>query len=200
MKIRNSLDIPDWMLRRMTAWCCAEVGLPARKLKLAVFRNSRSLWGGCARWWKGQISVCISGPTNFPHSCNSHEEGESFSDRIECLVAVTAHEAYHIAAHVGGERTRGYGTRHNRSGSSERTTCLEEMRVLRLFRANREQLLAEWGEAPEVAARPVIPIQEKRAAKARTDLDRWTRKLRLAQTKVRKLKARAAYYGRLHAV
>ena len=83
-------------------------------------------------------------------------------------------------------------------GSSEAITCREEMRILRLFRAAKETLLAEWNTPPVDAytARPVMSIQDKRASKARAQLAAWQRKLKLATTKVHKLKARVQYYER----
>ncbi len=126
-------------------------------------------------------------------------QGEVMFDRLEALVAVAAHEIYHLAAHFVEEhrqRTRGSG-RH--FASSERHTRVEEVRVLRLFRANREALVAEWNTAPASPAKPAVPVQERRAAKAANDLARWQRKFKLAQTKIRKLKVRVRYYERQQA-
>lgn len=195
MKIRNSTNYPDYMLRRMVGWCCQQIGMPVNSIALAVFRNSRSSWGGCARSWRKQISVCVHPSERiWPQSCSTHEPGEVFGSRVECLVAVTAHEAYHIAANLVDthkQRTRGKGLRYQ---SSERTTCKEEMRVLRLFRENCVVLLTEWLQPPMTDGEKVIT--DKRADKAKADLLRWQRKFKLAQTKVRKLKARVAYYER----
>jgi hypothetical protein len=194
MKLQNTTDWPDWFLRRMVAWCCRQIGMPQRTILGATFRNSRGAWGGAARTWLKRITVCVGPESRFPASCGTHEPGESFADRLECLVAVTAHEAYHVAAEWADEhRQRTRGKRH---GSSERRTCLEEMRILRLFRANREFLLADWSRAIERPAKPKASIQDKRAAKAQADLERWQRKLKLAQTKCRKLKQRVAYYDK----
>lgn len=193
MKIKNSTSWNDWMLRRMIKWCCSKLEMPLHSIKVCVFRNSRATWGGCARSWKKQITVCVTDKeSEFPASCSTHAAGEKFADRIECLVAVTAHELYHIAAHCVSEhrqRTRGYG---KGQGSSERVTCAEEMRVLNLFRQDRECLLTEWQIAPLI--NPKLSLTEKRAVKAKIDLARWTRKLKLAQTKVSKLKRRVKYY------
>lgn len=171
--------------------------MPLRACKLAVFRNSRSTWGGCARGWRGQISVCVTeNEAEFPARCDSHNNGapESFVDRVECLVAVTAHELYHVAAHAVAEhrqRTRGYG---KGRGSSERVTCGQEIRVLRLFREQRATLLPQWQLTPTREMKPQQSITDKRQAKAIADLARWMRKLKLAQTKIFKLKRRVKYY------
>ena len=171
--------------------------MPIRAVRLAVFRNSRSTWGGCARGWRGQISVCVTtNEAEFPANASTHGNGERFIDRMECLVAVTAHELYHVAAHCvtdHRQRTRGYGMG---QGSSERVTCAQEIRVLNLFRQSREPLLAEWNITPERAAKPQITIVDKRKAKAIADLEKWERKLKLAKTKVAKMKRRVKYYSR----
>lgn len=197
MKIRNSTDWPDYMLRRMTSWCCSQLPLPASKITIATFRNRRtSAWSGHACPWNGRIVVSVGPDGLFPRSCFTHEPGEHFADRMECLVAVTAHECFHVAAECREsehyQRTRGYGSGR---GSSESVTCREEMRILRLFRASRDALISEWTIAPQRQEQS-LPIQVKRMNKACDDLALWTRKLKLAQTKVRKLKTRVAYYAR----
>jgi hypothetical protein len=65
------------------------------------------------------------------------------------------------------------------------------------FRKARVELLAAWSTPlAERAAKPQPTAVERRAAKVTSDLDRWQRKLKLAQTKIRKLKQRAKYYER----
>lgn len=44
------------------------------------------------------------------------------------------------------------------------------------------------------AAQPRPSVREQRAAKAAAALERWQRKLKLAQTKVRQYKTRVSYY------
>ncbi len=161
----------------------------------AVFRNSRSAWGGAARDWRGQVTVCIGKPSQFPANCSTHEPGEQFADRVECLVAVTAHELYHLAAHSEPDhrqRTR----RRKEFASSERVTCRWEMKCLRAFRHSRELLMTDWSHEPARQAKPVLSIQDKRAAKAQAKLEQWQRKAKLAATKVRQYKKQVAYYDR----
>ena len=195
MKIKNSTKWSNEFLRRMTAWCCRELDIPVRLIKVAVFRNSRSMWGGLARGWKRQISVCVSPlESAFPAACPTHREGEKFVDRIECLVAVTAHEAYHIAAdrHPDHQqKTR----RRDDYGSSERITCNMQFKALNAFRANREALLAEWNVPVKEA--PKVSPQEQRAKEAERQLAAWKKKGKLATTKIRKYRTRVTYYNRV---
>lgn len=197
MKLKNTTDWTDHFLRRMVAWCCRQIDMPVRSIHSAVFRRSRAAWGGCARYSRRQISVCVGDARHFPANAGSHEKGEAFADRLECLVAVTAHEAYHIAAHAVDDHRQKTRRGTDRTASSERRTCLEEMRVLRVFRANRDALLAEWSVPPvKRESWPKASVQERRALKAANDLARWQRKLKLAQTKCRKLKQRVNYYDK----
>ena len=195
MKIKNSTAWSDEFLRRMTAWCCRELEIPVRLIKTGVFRNSRSTWGGLARGWRRQISVCVSPrDSDFPASCSTHRDDEKFVDRIECLVAVTAHEAYHIAAdrHPDHQqKTR----RRDDYGSSERITCNMQFKALNAFRANRKALLAEWNVPVKEA--PKVSPQVQRAKEAEDRLAAWQKKAKLAATKIRKYRARVTYYNRV---
>lgn len=193
MQLKNSTDFSDRFLRRMIAWCCRELETKVKTCCWkAVFRNSRSSWGGCARPWRKQITVCIGKSHQFPANCSTHRKGDVFADRLECLVAVTAHELYHVAAeHDPNHKanSRGYG---KGSGSSERLTCHYEAKVLDSFRANRESLVAVWSAEPVKVEKP--SVQEQRAAKVERQLANWQRKLKLAQTKVKQYKRKAKYY------
>lgn len=76
--------------------------------------------------------------------------------------------------------------------------CMEK------FRLNSAELLEEWGRVPpniiEIPNEPQVSVlQIKRAEKAQRDLERWLRKMKLAQTKVRKLRQRVNYYDKRQA-
>lgn len=191
MKIKNSTDWPVWFLRRMLSWCCKQLDMPAKDIRLAVFRNSRAAWGGSAYYWRGAITVCVGAASYFPSKGYKHGNGHqnTITDRLECLVWVTAHEAAHVAQKHTRSRQSGSG------GGSEISTEWHATPVLEQFRAMRDALLSKWNTPPAATLRPPQPnLLDRRAAKAKADLDKWTRKLKLAQTKVRKLKTRVRYY------
>ncbi|MCI0539593.1 MAG: hypothetical protein L0Z50_30655 [Verrucomicrobiales bacterium] len=193
MKIKNTTDWPTWFLRRMAGWCCRQLELPALTIKLATFRNSRSAWGGAAYYWKGKITVCVGEAGHFPTKGYLHGNGHQngIADRLECLVWVTAHEIAHCLQ--ADTKTRGGGG----GGGSEICTEWFAKPVLEKFRQCRDALLAEWNEPPAIPARSPKPtVKERRRAKSVNDLTKWQRKLKLAQTKVRKLKVRVRYYER----
>lgn len=200
MKIKSSLPFEDLFLRRMISWCCGVLEMPVKSVKLAVFRRSRSSWGGCARQWKNQITVCVGAASDFPCGCGTHRAGEVFRDQIECLVSVTAHELYHIAAGLRGsahfQSTRGYGR--TRGHSSEPVTCRMEMLALDRFREQREGLLEHWSKPVNRVKAPVKSVLDLRLDRARGNLATWERKLKLASTKVRKYRREVRRRERQH--
>jgi alkyl hydroperoxide reductase subunit AhpF len=189
MKIKNSTDWPVHFLRRMAGWCCRQVGLPASKLRQAEFRNRTTRSYSGHAYYGGRV-VCSIGPAHrFPLAPDTRDgmAGEIIADRVEALVAITAHEVEHIHQFRTGKMNK-------IAGRVEAHTRAVEVRVLRAFRAARETLLAEWSVEPVRIEKPKASIKERRASKAADDLARWQRKLKLAQTKVRKLKVRVRYY------
>lgn len=174
MKLRNTTDWSDTFLRRMTAWCCRQIGMPVRRVGRIQFRRKRVGYSGHC-WWRSRRIVC---------SCNN----------VSDLVAVTTHELFHQHAHDAGIATRRSG-----EGSSEPQTRWHEERAREAFHADEARLLAEWNAEPKRPAKPKPSVTEARAAKAVAALERWQRKLKLAQTKIRKLKARVRYYERRQA-
>jgi hypothetical protein len=197
MKLKNSTDWPDHFLRRMAAWCCRQSGLPVRKLRRAEFRNRLArAYSGHADW-SGRI-VCSIGPAERFPLREDHRDGmsnEVMADRTEALVAITAHEVEHICQYREGRDSKLTERRR-----SEPATRAHEVRVLRLFRANREALLAEWSAEP--AAKPAKPRptrQQINEANTRKLLAAWERKLKLAKTKVSTYRRKARYYDRVAA-
>jgi hypothetical protein len=195
MKLKNSTDFPDHFLRRLVSWCCRQSGLPARRLLRAEFRNRTQLYSGHA--YSSMRIVCSIGRFGFPTDPDNRPgmDGEIFADRIETLVAITAHEIEHCCQYAEGR-----GWKLKAVKGSERNTRVHEVRCLRLFRANRDALMAEWGETPPPRiAKPKPTRQELNEKRARAALARWETKLKTAQNKVRKLRAKSRYYDRMAA-
>jgi len=187
MTLKNSTTWPNWFLRRMISWCCQELELPVSKVKGTVFRNSRSSWSGCARYWRG-ITVCVGSADCFPRK---NRGGATINDRDEALVWVTAHELAHLLQHQANSHTRLRGG----WGGAESATDWHALPILAKFQAARNTLLAQWLTPPVARLRgPELTLTERRARKAVADLSRWQRRLKLAQTKVRKLRTRVNYY------
>lgn len=193
MKLKNTTDFPLWFLRRMTAWCCRQLGdLKLRDVASVTFRRSRGAYGGVARTHRRAITVCVGRPVEFPCESMTHRNGHSMklADRVEALVWVIAHELAHVMQALQRTGTRQQGGH----AGSEMATEWHAKPVVEAFRAQRAALLAAWEEPPAVALRPKPEPAQLRASKAEADLARWERKLKLAQTKVRKLRRRVLYY------
>lgn len=194
MKLRNSTSYQTWFLRRMVSWCCRELELPTSHVDAAQFTRCAGIFRGRA-WWYGQtrgrilVRICDDQPNDFPYTGrrNSRSPEYTLADRTEAIVKVTAHELAHLTL------------RHRNRASKEQNTDGLALAVLASFRKDRARLLAAWSEAPQEREKVIIPLADKRAAKVRADLDRWQRKAKLAQTKIRKLKRRMAYYERRQA-
>lgn len=204
MKLKNTTTYPDYMLRRMVSWCCRELRLPVRFIKKANFRNRNMtrFSGHAYHSRRGGSIVCSIGPERmFPWTDQGNSVGliragivRTLADRMECLINITAHELRHLLAEIEVERTR----RRSSVGSSEARTERDAQRVLDLFRANRDALLADW-QRPPARQRQTVTRQERNEAQARKKLVEWERKLALAKTKVRTYRTKVRYYDRVAA-
>lgn len=110
-------------------------------------------------------------------------------DRIEALVQVTAHELAHLARWGAGQ-TR------NREARVDAIA----LQLLDLFRANREDLLAEWSVPPKVRqAKQRLGVRERNELKARAKLAYWEKRLRSAKMKVSRYKRSVNRYDKIAA-
>lgn len=201
MKLKNSTDWSDHMLRRMVSWCCKELEMPVRMVTSAQFRQRQvKRFSGHAYHHngRGRIVVSVAPDGFYPWTDDGRSQGiigivRTMSDKTECLINITAHELRHVAAELDNERTR----RRPECGSSERLTEMAAQKILETFRSNRESLLAEWNQ-------PLIQREQKlrpdrvvlKLAQTQEMLNQWNRRLKLAQTKCRKYKIRMRYYER----
>lgn len=194
MKLRNSTDYPNYFLRRMVGWICRQVDYPASRVREAQFRNrTGSVYSGHA-YGSRRIVASVGPASMFPFGPDNRPglAGMVLADRMECLIAITAHELAHLHQYANRRTAK-------LKGRVEFDARWHEVKALDAFRASRERLLAEWSAEPERCAALSAPkptLTERRAAKAAADLARWQRKLKLAQTKVQQYKRRVAYYAK----
>lgn len=59
MKLKNTTDYPDYMLRRCVAWCCRQLGLPVKRVTLMIYRNRSHSYGGHCHVASGEITVSV---------------------------------------------------------------------------------------------------------------------------------------------
>lgn len=190
MTIKNTSHWPNHFVRRMLAWCMKQTEVRRCELYRATFRKRRRLYSGHA-WSSGRIvvSVALDGfpvvNRGYKRACMAADGTyDTFSDPLEALVSVTAHELGHI-----NHFRRGHFGRDSEARAEARARG-----VLRRFRECRDALEAEWAKAPPVKAKRAF--QEVRAARAAASLNDWERRLKLAKTKVSKYRKRVAYYER----
>jgi hypothetical protein len=208
VKLTNTTDYPDRFLRRMVSWCCRQLDLPVKHVRAARFRNrSDGLTSGHA--YPGARRFCISLGRCYVW-VGATTVTKTYPDRLKTgntddLVRVTAHELAHLMLAREGSRTRVSRRYHSVStGGSEPQTRRHENYVIEAFKGRRGELLAEWGReapqegpsaTPEATPAPAVPdYVRRRAAKAASYLERWKRRLKVAQTKVRKYRKQVAYY------
>jgi hypothetical protein len=183
MNLTNTTKLPNHFLRRMTAWCREQVGLAAEHLVQVDFRNKS--YGICGQaWWEGRVMVRFS---------ELYTTDEDKNPDFYWIVFVLAHEIQHVKNYRDGShrqlvKDRDLEPHCDRIGRS----------VAGKFRDTQEALVAEWSAEPVRSAAKSIPRDPvvERATKAATDLARWEKKLKLAKTKVKKYKARVAYYAK----
>lgn len=192
MKLRNSTRWGDPFLRKMIAWVCRELDMPVRSIRSARFHKAKNAYNGMAWGWCGKIRVAIG--DNSSGTIRETRDGmnEVYVDDVELLVYITAHECYHVAARVVPHHQQ--STRAGRSGSGEAITRAAGWKVLRSFRERRQELLANWDLF--LPTNPKPSARESRAMEAEYRLSVWQKKSKLAATKIRKYKARVAYYTR----
>lgn len=218
MKLRNTTEWPDYMLRRMVSWACEQVELPLAKVKQARFgRRSHGAYRGQGGYGYG-ILVRIGPaseypvePHHYPGRTSDAYMSPRMVDQIDGLVAVTAHELTHVREQLGrrearlrrNERVKLHGQApvpRKRPWNSERPTMFEERRVLLLFQENREALLAEWNTPPAAkTTKTKMTRAERNEKNARGKLAEWEGKLKLARTKVSKYRTKVRRYDRIAA-
>lgn len=196
MKIKNTTEWPDYFLRRLTSWCCKQTGCKVRDIKIAEFRNrSYGACSGRAHLRIGRVFIAIGPADNFPVKPSRYPGRTSdaflsppMKDRLDALVAVTAHEVTHI---------REWNT-HCRRG--ERRTRLEERKAVAAFNEQRDKLIGQWmSPPPERKTKPTLTRQEKNEQRSRELLKNWERKLKMAENKVKKYRQKCRYYDRVAA-
>lgn len=188
MLLINRTDFQDYFLRRMISWICQEIELPIRQIKKVTFKKTRRTFSGRAagRSFIVRIGCKERYPTDsfIRHGCIH----PALADQVEGLVSTTAHELYHLWQ---------FRQCNPNLKKLEPGAIFGETLVLKIFRDNRDELMTKWERQPECkAAKAPPPLTEKRAEKASVDLRKWMKKLKLAQTKVKKYKQKVAYYER----
>lgn len=192
MKIKNSTPYADYYLRRLVSWVCREISLPVRKVKIVEYRNRNQ-----DQYFSGHASsvmriVCsVPSGDDVELTCRTghlQSTRQSIADKTEGIVVITAHELAHLHQYLF-KRSRKLK---KKWGATENDAELIAWRVLRAFRDDRKSLEEAWNSLPTI--KPVVSLQERRAAKAMAALNSWEQKAKLAKTKVKKYRQQVKYY------
>lgn len=185
MELKNTSRLRDHTLRAMVRWCCKQVGYPYGRISEARFRNrSRSSpagkWGSGRAWLRSRRIL-----VNVPHEDNP--DGSTFS-AMNATVEITAHEIAHLYV---------YG----KYGSSSEAEVREQGKLIATdFEADADALLTAWAKEPaKRESKPKPTATEKREVSNRALLKKWESKLKAAQNKVKKYKAKVRYYDKKRA-
>lgn len=224
MFLKNATDFSDSFLRNVVRWCCRQMGMPISKVRTIEFRNKAFGYSGhchvatgdivcsLARFGKWRMGKCkeeacverVQGADEFMTSVQYRATTEADMPRLQAewqrqrvkfLVDVVAHELAHRFLYLEGclsRKSRRYRTVSR--GGSEHQTEWTRKRVTDVFDANVEALVAEWNRLPTRLIKTKPTVQERRQKAVLDALERWRRKLKLAQTKVRTYQRKARYY------
>jgi hypothetical protein len=169
MKLTNKTIWSDRLLRGMVSWCCREMRLPVREISRAHFGNrSGSVWSGYACFSTRSIRVMIGPdrlfpvePYHYPGCTSDAYLTPRVEDRLEALIAITAHELAHIRRYVELCHLRGSVSASKLRLGSERPTQQAMRDLLARFKADRERLVAEWSALPLLKAAVIQPPRLK---------------------------------------
>ena len=186
-------QFPDHLVRRCVSWIAKQLGATTRGLTIIVGPKQRA-HRGYSGWYRHrllQVEAYVGEQIAYPICVghNRHEAGWTAAEPAELLVYLLAHELTHAAAYREAFPDR----QRLRFLNHEPRVRSSGYRVMLAFRKDRDRLLAAWNAAP--TPRPVVPVPsaaEMRAARAARLLAQWERRLKLATTKVRKYRQRAA--------
>ena len=227
MKLKNTTDYPDHLLRRMVRWCAKEIdpgwhigrideidyrytrcAIPVRVQKawMAKYGTPATLTypliTGVAQYRRRRLRVSIAPPKHWRPTTLNHRRvdlPQTAIDRDTALVQVTAHElAHHYQYEKELRGAKCSGVNGKMGGSEDRTDRIA-WRVTAAFLVKRESLWAEWSREPEQVAAFVAPRKsrkEQNHERAAMHLAAWEKKLKRAETAVKKYRAVLRRYER----
>ncbi|KKN12232.1 hypothetical protein LCGC14_1018490 [marine sediment metagenome] len=185
MELKNTSYIPNHTLRAMIRWCCKQVGYPYNRISEARFRHRNpsspaGKWGSGRAWLRSRRIL-----VNVPREDNL--DGSVFS-ATNATVEITAHEIAHLYVYWK------YGS------VSEAEVREQGKLIVDDFAVNKDALLAAWAKEPaKRESKPKPAAAEKREGSNRALLKKWESKLKAAQNKVKKYRAKVRYYDRKRA-
>lgn len=200
MDFNNSTTYPDYFLRRLLSFCMKETGVKKSQLRRIDFRK-RTYGHRSGRCWWGRherrILIKIQRDGDWPITPFYRRGIPNWECTPEqSIVMITAHELIHLRDGQDGSMKR-LDSKGSRRANVERRAEHGARLVMIAFVERERELVNKWWDTPRKVASVAIPnltLQEKRAAKVATLLDKWERKAKAAQKKVKAYRAKARYY------
>ena len=180
MELKNTSCLPDHFVRAMIRWCCKQVGYSYSDLREVRFVE---------RWTRRIMGVAFLRSRRIIINVSLIDEALLSEWRsARGLVETVAHEIAHL--YVYWE----YGS------VSESEVEAQGKLIAADFEADADALLAAWSKEPaRRETKPQPTAAEKREQGNRELLTKWESKLKAAQNKVKKYRAKVRYYDRKRA-
>lgn len=216
MTIVNRSKFPDPMLTTLVGWVAEQIGLTWEcKIEFANVRNPSLRAGMCygSRHCRIRFPVNFNSRGKWPYRETYHRYSWApvylYNNRLECLTHLVAHEMIHCVDARKGLWSRPK-TRHDHVAGMEVETerranaivlkLREEFQVVKrkISAAMRRQRAAarRTKDRGRIRRASIKNSPEAKLARARANLAAWERRLKLAQTKVKKYRRRVGYYER----
>ena len=203
MELKNTSCLPDYFVRALLRWACKQVGYPYRDLREARFvgRSTRRI-GGRAFLRSRRIIINVPPfvsyqdgvpPSEFPRLTFEEALNVRLSDaymqrRFKWFAEITAHEIAHLYVYW------------EHGSVSESEVEAQGKLIAADFEADADALLKAWSKEPvKRESKPKPTATEKRENSNRALLKKWESKMKAAQNKVKKYRAKVRYYDRKRA-
>lgn len=213
LKIINRSTWPSAAINVIVRWVCRRerLGTAEHPYEVLIRNTKKNTWGGrgsrsCQRIWLHRRYQPRDGwPYQVKDPRFKQAPTYSYRSRLELLVMLLAHEAHHaVEGHPDGYRKKGqHGYRIDRE-AMEYDCNLAGHRAVEAFRQEWPQIRTKIMAAMREERRRTRAEREKRLQRrcdpgpkilaAEAMLDKWRRKLKLAQTKVKKYQRKLAYH------
>lgn len=204
LTIKNTSRIPDEVVRALLD-VAREVVWDSSRLDvgIAIKNRTRGPWSGHA--YRNRIVASVGPDSAFPITAKypglSTAPEYTVNDATEAVCALLAHELTHVRQLRAGRRASEIECEHACIHALERLRTKDRPGVDAAWAAAKARLateaaVAEAAKAPEAkAARRAESTNKRREARLAKLLEsqaKWTRKLKLAQTKLRGVKRKLA--------
>ncbi len=186
MKIINSTDIDDAMLKRMASWVCKQLGVKVKLVREMRFTNGCGAWRYTSRRHSALVRI---GLATFYPAAIAGPQGTVLRDRGDGVVYATINAIALI------KRLRDFP--HAKHFNS--VPYPEALAVFQKFQADDMTLLGSWLRQMNRKTKPqsTVSLQQQRADKAEAALASWIKRAGVAVNKVKEYSRKVRYYEKV---